>query len=227
MAFDQSRTERVIGKEGIEKLAGAHVAVFGAGGVGGYAIEALVRAGVGEITVIDGDIVDPSNLNRQIISLRSNIGRPKTEVVRERILSIDPGCIVHAKQMFFLPENSSEIDFSEFDAVADCIDTLAAKVEIARLCGLAGVPVISSMGAGNKLHPERFKITDIFKTEVDPLAKSMRYRLRQAGIKHLPCVWSDEIPAVKSVPPGSMSFVPPVPGMMIAGWIVRKICGIE
>lgn len=217
----------MLGAEAVRKLADAHVAVFGAGGVGGFVCEALVRAGVGRLTVIDGDVIDSSNINRQIIALADNVGRPKTEAMKQRILSINPECDVIAKQLFFLPENSSEIDFSGFDAVADCVDTVAAKVEIARLCTISGTAVISSMGAGNKLHPERFRISDIFKTEVDPLAKAMRVRLRNAGIKHLPCVWSDEIPAVKSVPPGSLSFVPSAAGLIMAGWIVRKLTGTE
>ena len=221
--LDTSRTEKVIGAEGVACLSRAHVCVFGIGGVGGHLSEALARAGVGALTLVDGDCVSPSNVNRQIIALQSTVGRPKTDVMRDRIADINPACKVTALPLFFDAETAESIDFSQFDCVADCIDSVASKVELICRAQAAGVPVISSMGAGNKLHPEQFRISDIYKTAGDPLAKTMRHALRARGIASLPCVWSDEQPLVRCVPPGSMAFVPGAAGLVMAGWIVRKI----
>ncbi len=240
---------------GDEALNGAHIAVFGVGGVGGYTVEALVRAGVGSITVIDGDTVDISNINRQIIATQNTIGLKKVDVIKERILSINPKCNVTAIHMFYLPENAHEIDFSTFNYVVDAVDTVSAKAEIAYRASVAGVLCISAMGCGNKLDPTKFCVTDIFKTDTDPLARAMRRVLREKGVKKLKVVYSTE-PALKPLQlsaenteaqpplpyensgektaspkpkrqtPGSVSFVPSVAGLIIAGTVVRDIVGI-
>ena len=196
------------------------------------AIEALARAGIGHLVVVDGDTVAESNINRQIIATVDTVGRPKTEVVRERIAKINPGCKVDAVQMFYLPENADEIDFTGADYVADAIDTVSAKVEIIERAKAAGVPVISSMGTGNKLDPTRFRITDISKTSVCPLARAMRRLLRDRGITGVKVLYSEEEP-IKSATdengkpiPASISFVPSVAGLMIAGEIIRTIAGV-
>lgn len=225
--LDTSRTEIIIGKEGCDRLKDAHVAVFGIGGVGGHLCEALVRAGIGEITIIDGDTVSSSNVNRQLIATQSSVSMIKTEVMEKRIKDINPDCICHTYPVFYSAENADLIDFSKFDCVADCIDTVKSKIELISRAKQAGVPIISSMGAGNKLHPEKFKISDIYKTENDPLAKTVRHELRARGIDRLTVVWSDEIPLVKSVPPGSISFVPSAAGLVAAGWIVRELLGLN
>lgn len=238
MSFDNSRSEALLGKNGIERLRTAHVAVFGVGGVGGHLCEALVRSGVGEITIVDGDTVAPSNINRQIIALTSNIGRAKVEVMAERIADINPDCRVHAHHLFYLPESSDAFDFGEFDFVADAVDTVAAKVDIICRAKTAGVPVISSMGAGNKLYPERFRVSDIYETSVCPLARVMRKQMKDRGITSLPVVWSDEPPLspcglktdggeVRRSTPGSLAFVPSVAGLIMAGYIVREIAFVE
>lgn len=233
--MDNSRTVNLIGEQAVKKLGSCRAAVFGIGGVGGYVCEALVRAGIGAIDVIDGDTVAGSNLNRQIIATSGTVGMPKTEAMKNRIASVNPDCAVTCRQMFFLPENADEIDFSQFDIVADCVDTVSAKLEIIARCVRAGIPVISSMGAGNKLHPEKFRITDIYKTDTDPLARVMRRELRARGIGSLPVCWSDEKPVRVSadadpvtgkIPPASISFVPSAAGLVIAGWMVRTICGL-
>ena len=235
MQLDDTRTRALLGEDGVNRLAAAHVAVFGLGGVGGHLCEALARAGVGELTVIDGDTVSTSNVNRQIIATQSTVGRPKADVMAERILSINPDCKVHAVNLFYLPENADEIDLSQFDFIADAVDTVAAKVELICRADAAGVPVIASMGAGNKLYPERFRISDISKTSVCPLAKIMRKKMKEKGIKKLDVVWSDEEPLKaqgleaengRNVP-GSLSFVPGAVGLIIAGYIIRKICKFE
>ena len=235
MQLDDTRTRALLGEDGVNRLAAAHVAVFGLGGVGGHLCEALARAGVGELTVIDGDTVSTSNVNRQIIATQSTVGRPKAEEMAERILSINPDCKVHAVNLFYLPENADEIDLSQFDFIADAVDTVAAKVELICRADAAGVPVIASMGAGNKLYPERFRISDISKTSVCPLAKIMRKKMKEKGIKKLDVVWSDEEPLKaqgleaengRNVP-GSLSFVPGAVGLIIAGYIIRKICKFE
>ena len=242
MSHDNSRTEYLLGRDGTARLAAAKVCVFGVGGVGGYVCEALARAGVGHITLVDGDDVSPSNVNRQIIATSQTIGRAKVDVMRERILSVNPDCKVTALRLFYLPENADVIDFSEFDYVADAVDTVSAKIEIVCRADAAGVPVISSMGAGNKLYPERFRISDIYSTSVCPLARVMRRELKARGIKKLPVVWSDEEPRPYAeepepeyledgkrgrTPPGSISFVPSAAGLIMAGKIVRDIAGVE
>ncbi len=233
MPLDNTRTKALLGDKGIEKLGAAHVAVFGLGGVGGHLCEALARAGVGELTLIDGDTVSPSNVNRQIIATQATVGRPKCEVMAERVLSINPDCKVHPINLFYLPENADAIDLAQFDFIADAVDTVAAKVELICRADAAGVPVIASMGAGNKLYPERFRISDISKTSVCPLAKVMRKKCKERGIKKLDVVWSDEEP-IRAVglesengrnTPGSLSFVPGAAGMIMAGYIIRKLIG--
>ena len=231
-----SREVLVFGEEAVEKLHRTHVAVFGAGGVGGGCIEALARAGIGQITVIDPDTVQESNLNRQLIATKETLGMVKAEAAKERILSIYPKCRVRAVPVFFLPgdQASDAIDFSAFDYVADCIDTVSAKIALIEKAKEAGVPVISAMGAGNKLDPTLFEVSDISKTSVCPLAKVMRKALKDRGIKDVKVVYSKEEvkradPAVssdqKTVRPtvGSVSFVPPVMGFIMAGQIIRDV----
>lgn len=242
MSFDNSRTEYLIGTEGVKRLADAKVCVFGVGGVGGFVCEALVRAGVEHITIVDGDIVAESNINRQVIAHKGTIGLSKVEVMKERILSINPDCCVTSLHLFYLPENADKIDLSSFDYIADAVDTVSAKIEIICRAISAGVPVISSMGAGNKLYPERFRISDVYSTTVCPLARVMRRELKMRGIKKLPVVWSDEPPRPCAVSPeserlndgkrertspGSISFVPSAAGLIMAGKIIRDIAGVE
>ena len=233
MQLDDTRTRALLGEDGVNKLRAAHVAVFGLGGVGGHLCEALARAGVGELTVVDGDSVSASNVNRQIIATQATVGRPKAEVMAERILSINPDCRVHAVNLFYLPENADEIDLSQFDFIADAVDTVAAKVELICRANAAGVPVIASMGAGNKLCPDRFRVSDISKTETDPLARVMRRELKQRGVKKLLCVWSDEPPLKSNIvdasgrpAPASVSFVPSVAGLIMAGEIIKRLAGV-
>lgn len=227
---ENSRTASVLGADGVERLARARVAVFGIGGVGGHLCEALARAGVGAIDVVDRDTVSLSNINRQVVASHSTVGRPKVEVMAERIADVNPACRVGAYQMFYLPETAQELDLSAYDYVADCVDTVAAKLELAVRCAEAGVPLIAAMGAGNKLHPERIRLGDIFKTEVDPLARVMRRELKVRGIRHLLCAWSDEPPIPSNIigedgrpAPGSVSFVPSTMGLVMAGEIVRYL----
>ena len=227
-----SRTELLIGKEGINKLQTSRVAVFGVGGVGGYVVEALVRSGVGTIDIIDNDKVHITNLNRQIIAAHSTIGKFKVDVMEERIKDINPDCRVNKYKTFFTPETSSEFDFSNYDYVVDAIDTVSGKIELVMKCNETKTPIISSMGAGNKMHPEMFEISDIYKTSVCPLAKVMRQELKKRGIKKLKVVYSKEIPikpdseekntSGKRVP-GSNSFVPSAVGLIIAGEVVRTL----
>ena len=234
------RLARVIGADALERLKNAHVVLFGVGGVGGFAAEALARSGVGEITLIDGDDVAPSNLNRQIITDTGNIGVAKTAAATARVSAINPDCTVRTINAFYLPgdADSLDIDFGAFDYVADCIDTVSAKLDIITRAVAAGVPVISAMGAGNKLHPELFELADIYSTSVCPLARVMRRELKARGIKKLNVVYSREEAhpyAVKPepegergrIPPGSVSFVPPVAGYIMAGKIIRDIAGIK
>ena len=227
---ENSRTASVLGADGVDRLARARVAVFGIGGVGGHLCEALARAGVGAIDIVDRDTVSLSNINRQVVASHSTVGRPKVEIMAERIADINPACRVGAYQMFYLPETAQELDLSAYDYVADCVDTVAAKLELAVRCAEAGVPLIAAMGAGNKLHPERIRLGDIFKTEVDPLARVMRRELKVRGIRHLLCAWSDEPPIPSNIigedgrpAPGSVSFVPSAMGLVMAGEIVRYL----
>lgn len=220
------RTEKLIGKQGIDKLKSSKVLVFGVGGVGGFTVEALARAGVGRIDVVDGDTVSESNINRQIIALYSTIGQPKVDVIKKRVNDINPDIQVNAFNMFYLPENESEIDFGAYDYIVDAVDTVSAKISIAEQSKNAGVPVISAMGAGNKLDATKFEITDIYKTEGCPLARVMRKELRARGIDRLPVVYSKE-PPIKQTgedkTPGSISFVPSVAGLLIAQKVITDL----
>ncbi len=227
---EHTRTAALLGHAGMERLASARVAVFGVGGVGGHLAEALARAGGGGIDLVDRDTVSLSNINRQAVAYHSTVGRPKVEVMAERIADINPACSVKAFEMFYLPETADRIDLSAYDFVADCVDTVAAKIELAMRCQADGVPLIAAMGAGNKLHPERIRIGDLFKTEVDPLARVMRRELKARGIRHLLCAWSDEPPIPSHLigedgrpAPGSVSFVPSAMGLCMAGEIVRRL----
>lgn len=219
------RTEMLIGSEAVSRLTDAKVLVFGVGGVGGHVCEALVRAGIGEIHIVDGDTVAESNINRQIIATRDNIGQPKVEAMAERIRSINPECRVKGFQMFFLPgETSDSMDFSGYDYVVDAVDTVAAKLEIIEKAKAAGVPVISSMGTGNKLDPALFRIADISKTSVCPLAKVIRKELRNRGIRDVKVLFSTEEPVRTGVrTPASISFVPSVAGLIIGGEVIKDI----
>ena len=212
------RTEQLLGS--LEKLNNAHVAVFGVGGVGGYVVEALVRSGVGEITVVDKDVVSLSNINRQIIALHSTVGMPKVEAIKARALDINPSVKVNTYEMFFLPETASSFDFSVFDYVVDCVDTVAAKIEIAVRAKEAGIPVISAMGAGNKLDSTLFEVADIYSTSVCPLCRVMRKELKSRGIDGLKVVYSKEEP-IRTEGVGSVAFVPSVMGLIIAGEVIK------
>lgn len=218
------RTTTLIGQDAMNKLANSHIAVFGIGGVGGYVVEALARSGVGELTLIDNDTVKESNINRQIIALHSTLGVKKTEAFVNRIKDINPKIRVNTEDLFFLPETKDFIDFNSFDYVVDAIDTVSGKLTIIEKCNEAGIPVISSMGTGNKLDPTAFEITDIYKTSVCPLARVMRYELKKRGIKKLKVLYSKEEPVKqKSRTPASISFVPSVAGLIIAGEVIKDI----
>ncbi len=222
------RTRLLLGEEAVEKLGKSRIAIFGIGGVGGHVCEALVRSGVGHFDIIDRDVVDVTNINRQIIALHSNIGRPKVEVMRERMMDINPSVDVHARECFFLPDTADEFDFSEYDYVVDAVDTVTAKIEIiCRAYGL-GVPVISAMGAGNKVNPAGFKVADIYDTKVCPLARVMRRELKKRGIKSLKVVYSEEEPLKSGADfPASCAFVPSVAGLVMAGEVVRDLIGSD
>lgn len=232
-----SRTRILLGSTALEKLARSRVAVFGIGGVGGYAVEALARSGVGALDLIDSDKVALTNLNRQIIALHNTIGQYKVDVAAERIQAINPDCIVRTYKTFYLPENSAEFDFSAYDYIVDAIDTVAGKIGLIEAANVAGVPIVSAMGAGNKLDPTAFEVTDIYKTSVCPLAHVMRKELKKRGIKKLKVVYSKEKPlspltdeetdkTAKRVTPGSTSFVPSVVGLIIAGEVIKDLINI-
>lgn len=229
-----SRTEMLLGTEALDKLKKSSVAVFGIGGVGGYTVEALARSGVGKIHVIDNDTVALTNLNRQIIATHDTIGMKKTLAAKKRILSINPDCNVFTHDVFFTPETAHEFDFSEFDYVVDAIDTVTGKIGLVMQAQTAGVPIISSMGTGNKLDPTQFRVSDIYKTSVCPLAKVMRHELKKRGVKKLKVVYSEELPAEHKIKsdedcgnkrsiPASNSFVPPVAGLIIAGEVIKDL----
>lgn len=232
-----SRSRMMFGSEGIEKLNNSRVAVFGVGGVGGYAVEALARTGVGTIDLIDNDDVSISNINRQIIATHKTVGMPKVDAAKERISDINPDCIVNCHKTFFTQETAGDFDFSGYDYVIDAIDTVAGKIELAVQCEKSGTPIISSMGAGNKLDPTRFEVSDIYKTSVCPLAKVMRRELKKRGIKKLKVVYSKEEP-LKPVEecgeaqqgrrsiPASNAFVPSAVGLIIAGEVIKDILDI-
>lgn len=222
------RTRLLIGEEGLAKLKKARVAVFGVGGVGGFAVEALVRSGIGAFDLIDNDTVALSNLNRQIIATRDTIGKLKVEVMRDRILSINPQAEIRMYPCFYLPENAAEFDFSQYSYVVDAVDTVTAKIDIIMQAQAAGVPVISSMGAGNKMDPTRFEVTDIYKTTVCPLARVMRRELKKRGVKQLKVVYSTEkVIKTGADVPGSIAFVPSVAGLIVAGEVIRDLIGYE
>lgn len=229
-----SRSELIFGKEAMEKLLASRVAVFGIGGVGGYAAEALVRSGIGAIDIIDSDTVSLSNINRQIYALQSTVGKYKVDAAADRIKDINPSCTVTAHKKFYSPETSSEFDFSLYDYVIDAIDTVTGKIELVMQAELNNVPIISSMGAGNKLDPTAFEVADIYKTSVCPLARVMRYELKRRGIKKLKVVYSKEKPCGTSESeitdgphrkriPGSNAFVPPAAGLIIAGEVIKDL----
>lgn len=226
-----SRTEILLGEKSMEKLRSAFVAIFGIGGVGGYVAESLVRSGIGNFVLIDNDEVSLTNLNRQIIATHSSLGMAKVECMKERMLDINPEVNVVCKKMFFLPENSDEIDFSKFDYVVDAIDTISAKIEIIMKCQKHDIPVISAMGAGNKLDPSRFKVSDVYKTSVCPLARVMRNELKKRGVKKLKVVYSDESPKKVGIKdeqsgkmiPGSISFSPASCGLVIASEVIKDL----
>lgn len=229
------RTEMLLGAEALRKLSSARVAIFGLGGVGGGALEALARMGIGEFHLIDPDDFNESNLNRQILSTRSALGKKKVDVAKERVLSINPEAKVFTYPCFFLPEDTT-IDFSQFDFVIDAIDTVKAKVGIIARCKELGIPMVSCMGCGNRLDPSKLRVTDLFKTENDPLAKVMRKKCRELGVKHLPVVYSIEEPLtprfkvesdspVRRDVPGSCALVPPVAGYLLAHYAVTQIIG--
>ncbi len=226
------RTGLLIGEEGFDRLQKAKVAVFGVGGVGGYAAEALARSGVGSLVLVDKDVVSVSNINRQIIATTKTVGRQKTEVMKERILDINPAARVEVHNCFFLPETAGEFDFSAYDYVIDAVDTVTAKIELVLQVQKSGGRIISSMGAGNKLNPGRFEVADIYNTSVCPLARVMRRELKKRDVKHLKVVYSTEeamTPLVqmsdesKRVIPGSVAFVPSVAGLMIAGEVIKDL----
>ena len=219
-----SREERLIGKEALLKLNNANVIVFGLGGVGSYTAEALARAGIGKMTVVDKDTVDITNINRQLYALNSTIGKPKAEIAKERILDINPNCKVLALQKMYLPENADEFNLGEYDYIIDAIDNVTAKIDLAVKSQELSIPMIASMGTGNKLDPTLFKVSDIFKTSVCPLCKVMRTELKKRNIKKLKVVYSEEQPKKDGQrTPASMSFVPPVAGLIIAGEVIKDI----
>ena len=236
------RTQLLIGEDGLEKLSKSRVAVFGIGGVGGFVVEALARAGVGAIDLIDNDTVSKTNLNRQIIALHSTIGKNKTELAKERILDINPECLVTVHNLFYLPETAHKIDVSDFDYVVDAVDTVTAKLHLIEKAKKKGVPIISSMGTGNKLDPTLFKVSDIFETNTDSLARVIRKELKKRGIDSLKVVYSEEksVRADKKLlektmeeelgegssrrdVPGSISFVPSVAGLIIASEVIKDL----
>ena len=218
------RTRMLIGEEALMGLMGAKILVFGVGGVGGYVCEALARAGVGRIDVVDKDAVDITNINRQIIATTDTVGLPKVEVCKARMESINPEIRCEAKKLFFLPENSEEFDFAKYDYIVDAVDNVTAKIEIICKAKAAKVPVISSMGTGNKLDPAAFRIADIEKTKVCPLAKVVRKELRNRGVRGVKVLYSEEEPRKSgNRTPASISFVPSVAGLMIAGEVIKDL----
>ncbi|MBR4101675.1 MAG: tRNA threonylcarbamoyladenosine dehydratase [Oscillospiraceae bacterium] len=251
ISMDQfSRTALMFGNEGMQKLSAAKVAVFGIGGVGGHAVDALARSGIGSITLIDDDKVSLTNVNRQMVATLDTVGRYKVDVAQEHILRINPECKAEKRCMFFLPENADSFDFSGYDYIIDAIDTVSGKLALVEQAAKYGTPIISSMGAGNKLDPTAFRVADIYQTSVCPLAKVMRHELKKRGIKKLKVVYSQELPleatseaiaqlvkeeaansersgSPKIRVPGSNAFVPSVVGLIIAGEVIKDITGIR
>lgn len=226
-----------MGQENILKLNNSTVAVFGVGGVGGFVCEALARSGIGHFLLVDNDTVSLTNINRQIIATHSSIGKQKTEVMKERILDINPNAVIEIRNCFFLPENSDTFEFSSFNYVVDAVDTVSAKIEIIMKAKENNIPVISSMGAGNKMDPTQFKVSDIYKTDTDPLARVMRREMKKRGVKKLKVVYSTETPCELHLPPeneieykgkgpapGSSAWVPSVAGLIIAGEVIKDLC---
>lgn len=227
------RTALLLGKASVARLARKRVAVFGVGGVGGFVCEGLVRAGIGAIDIVDKDTVALSNINRQLIALHSTVGKNKVDVLEERLKDINKNLIIKKYKCFFLPETSETFDFREYDYVVDAIDTVTGKIELILKAKEAGVPIISAMGAGNKLEPAGFQVSDIYKTSVCPLARVMRRELKKRGVDKLKVVYSKEEPIKpqfeegEEVVPGSVSFVPPVVGLIIAGEVVKDLIRVE
>lgn len=231
------RTKRLLGAEAMNKLKNSHVAVFGIGGVGGHAADALVRSGIGEITIVDSDEVAESNINRQLIATTKTVGRKKVEVMKEHLLEINPEVKVNVYDCFFLLETKDQFDFSKYSYVIDAVDTVTAKLALVESCKEVNVPIVSSMGAGNKLDPTAFEVADIYKTSVCPLAKVMRKELKARGIKKLKVVYSKEIPLEpiedeefisdekrsRRATPGSIAFVPSVAGLILAGEVIKDL----
>lgn len=228
------RTEMLLGKAAMDKLQNAHVAIFGLGGVGSYTVEALARSGIGHLTLVDKDRVDITNINRQLIATLETVGMLKTDAAEQRILSINPLCNVEKHSLFFTAETSNAFDFSAYTYIVDAIDTVSAKLELAQLSYNTGIPIISSMGAGNKLDPTMLQVADIYSTSMCPLARTMRRELKKRGIPSLQVVYSCEAPAkpqyedtaTRGMPPGSVAFVPSVAGLIMAGVIIRKIANL-
>ncbi|WP_050637242.1 tRNA threonylcarbamoyladenosine dehydratase [Candidatus Stoquefichus sp. SB1] len=227
-----SRFELLIGEEKLKQLQHQRIIVFGVGGVGGYVVEALVRSGIEHLTIVDNDEVSLTNLNRQIIATSKTIGKKKVQVMKERILSINPACHVETLEMFYLPKTADTIDLTQYDYVIDAIDTITAKIELALRCENAHIPLISSMGTGNKMNPAMLEVTDIYKTSVCPLAKVMRRELKARKVKHLKVVYSKEIPIKPSLSheqtnkrmvPGSNAFVPSSAGLLIASEVIKDL----
>lgn len=237
-----NRTQLLFGSASMERLQKAKVAVFGVGGVGGHCIEALARSGVGSLEIIDSDTVALTNLNRQLIATHKTIGLPKVQVMAERIKEINPDCQVIPRQCFFLPENADTFDFTQYDYVVDAVDTVSAKIGIIMAAKAVNVPVISSMGAGNKVNPAMFEVSDIYKTSVDPLARVMRKAMKDRGVKKLKVVYSKELPltpqieavekvelkgTAQRIAPGSNAFTPSVAGLIIAGEVIKDLVGYK
>ncbi|MDO4554169.1 MAG: tRNA threonylcarbamoyladenosine dehydratase [Lachnospiraceae bacterium] len=245
MIHQFSRTELLLGKEGMERLYKSRVAVFGIGGVGGHCVDALARSGIGEFDLIDNDEVTLTNLNRQLVADHETIGRSKILVMKERILAINPEAKVNIHSCFFLPENADQFPFNQYDYVVDAVDTVSAKIELILKSQAAAVPVISSMGAGNKLDPTAFEVADIYQTSVCPLAKVMRRELKKRGVKQLKVVYSKEEPVkpkfyedndtvdaetkgtTNRLAPGSIAFVPSVVGLILAGEVIKDLAGVS
>ena len=234
MINEFSRTELLLGADGMEKLKRARVAVFGIGGVGGYAVEALARAGIGALDLIDNDVISLTNINRQIIALHSTVGLPKTDVMAARVKDINPECEVRTYQTFYSPDTAEEFDFAQYDYIIDAIDTVTGKLALAVNAQKANTPIISSMGTGNKLDPTAFTVTDIYKTSFCPLARIMRKELRKRGVERLKVVYSqeealtpegvtEELPQGRRSIPGSVSFVPSAAGLILAGEVIKDI----
>ena len=218
------RFELLIGKDNLEKLAQKKVLVFGIGGVGGHCVESLARSGITKFTLVDKDVVEETNINRQLVASYQTLNKPKVEIMKERILSVNPKAEVETRQMFYLPENENEFDFSRYDYVIDCVDTVAAKLSIIKKSKKLNVPVISALGAGNKMNPTELEVSDIYKTSVDPLAKVLRHELKRLGIKSLKVVYSKETPIdVNGRIPGSNAFVPSTMGIIIASEVIKDL----